>query len=252
MASFVLVHGAWGGATLWRGFAPLLREKGHEVFYTSLTGLGERYHLGTPQTTLSTHVQDVVELVEYENLQAITLVGHSYGGMVITGVAGRIPERIAHIVYLDAFLPRDGESLFDITGQANQRGAIPMEVEDGFRAVPRMPPGVEPPPGMVLRGQPVGTFEEKVRLPKPLEEMPFTRTYVKAGLGMMPGMPPGPRDDMFWRAAERVRNDPRWRYVELPASHGLYTELPMTVAGLLLDIVNPPPPPPWRPQAQGT
>src|SRR3990172_9084456 len=127
MASFVLVHGAWGGATLWRSFAPLLREKGHEVFFTSLTGLGERYHLGTAETNLSTHIQDVVELVEYENLRDITLVGHSYGGMVITGVADRIPDRIAHLVYLDAFLPRDGQALFDVhrhaAGSAAASGA---------------------------------------------------------------------------------------------------------------------------------
>src|SRR3989304_1217911 len=116
MASFVLVHGAWGGATGWRSFAPLLREKGHEVFFTSLTGLGERYHLGTAETNLSTHIQDVVELVEYENLRDITLVGHSYGGMGITGAVDKIADRIAHLVFLDAFLPRDGESCFDLGG----------------------------------------------------------------------------------------------------------------------------------------
>src|SRR3989304_1073584 len=110
MASFVLVHGAWGGATGWRSFAPLLREKGHEVFFTSLTGLGERYHLGTAETNLSTHIQDVVELVEYENLRDITLVGHSYGGMVITGVADRIPDPVPHPGYPGAFPPRGGEA----------------------------------------------------------------------------------------------------------------------------------------------
>ena len=250
MTSFVLVHGAWGGATLWRSFAPLLREKGHEVFFTSLTGLGERYHLGTAETNLSTHIQDVVELIEYENLHDIALVGHSYGGMVITGVADRIPDRIAHLVYLDAFLPNDGQALFDMDGTRGGGGGMPVDIEEGFRAVPRMPPGVPPPPGLVFRGQPVGTFEEKVKLSVPLEQRAFTRTYVKAGLGMMPGMPRGPRTDMFWAAAERTRDDPAWRYVELPASHGLYMELPMTVLGILLDIVNPPPPPPFAPPAQ--
>src|SRR3972149_2244270 len=122
MTSFVLVHGAWGGATLWRSFAPLLREKGHEVFFTSLTGLGERYHLGTAETNLSTHIQDVVELIEYENLHDIALVGHSYGGMVITGVADRIPDRIAHLVYLDAFLPRDGQGMFGMDGRPGGGG----------------------------------------------------------------------------------------------------------------------------------
>jgi pimeloyl-ACP methyl ester carboxylesterase len=223
--------------------APLLREKGHEVFYTSLTGLGERYHLGQPETNLSTHIQDVVELVEYEDLTDIVLAGHSYGGMVITGVADRIPERIAHLVYLDAFLPRDGQALNDM---AEQGGGVRWELQpDGFRILPTLPPGVERPRGLVPRGQPISTFQEPVKLSVPLEQRPFTRTYVKAGLGMMPGTPQGPRVGMFWEAAERTREDPAWRYVELPAFHGLHTELPTTVAGILLDLVNPPPPPPW-------
>jgi len=142
MAVYVLVHGAWGGAGAWRNFAPLLREKGHEVFYVSLTGLGEGYHLGHPETNLSTHIQDVVELIEYENLTDIVLVGHSYGGMVITGVADRIPERITHLVYLDAFLTRDGQALVDMDGTRGGGGGVRFELqEDGFRILPTMPPG---------------------------------------------------------------------------------------------------------------
>jgi pimeloyl-ACP methyl ester carboxylesterase len=247
MTSFVLVHGAWGGAQVWRPFAPLLREKGHEVFYVSLTGLGDRHHLGAPETNLSAHIQDVISLIENESLRDIALVGHSYGGMVITGVADRVADRIAHLVYLDAFLPRDGQSLYDLAGQqANGPGPrdIPADLEDGFRIVPRMPEGVQRPEGFVFHGQPVETFREKVKLSLPLEQRSFTRTYVKAGIGMMPGVRE-PRTNMFWQAAERTREDPAWRYFELPASHGLFTELPATVAGLLLDLVNPPPPPPW-------
>jgi pimeloyl-ACP methyl ester carboxylesterase len=241
MANFVLVHGAWGGAISWRTMAPLLREKGHEVFFTSLTGLGERYHLGGPETNLSTHIQDVLELVEYEDLTNIALVGHSYGGMVITGVADRIPERIAHLVYLDAFLPRDGQSLNDLAAQG---GGVRWEIPpDGFRIMPTLPPGLERPPGMVPRGQPIATFQEGVKLSVPLEQRAFTRTYVKAGFGMMLGAPPGPRNGAFWEAAERTREDPAWRYVELPAYHGLHTELPATVAGVLLDLVSPAAPP---------
>jgi pimeloyl-ACP methyl ester carboxylesterase len=250
MANFILVHGAWGGAGVWRTLVPLLREKGHEVFSPSLTGLGERYHLGQPDTSLSTHVQDVVELVEYEDLTGIVLAGHSYGGMVITGVADRIPERIAHLVYLDAFLPRDGQALVDMDGTQRGGGGVRWEIqEDGFRILPTLPPGVERPPGLVPRGQPIATFQEGVKLTVPLEQRPFTRTYVKAGLGMMPGTP-GPRVGMFWEAAERTREDPAWRYFELPAFHGLFTELPSTVAGILLDLVNPPAPPPWARQPE--
>jgi pimeloyl-ACP methyl ester carboxylesterase len=248
MAVFVLVHGAWGGAGVWRNFAPLLRDRGHEVFYFSLTGLGERYHLGQPQTDLSTHIQDVLELIEYENLTDIVLAGHSYGGMVITGVADRIPESIAHVVYLDAFLPRDGQALVDMDGTRGGGGGVRFEMqEDGFRILPTMPPDAPRPQGLVPRGQPIETFQEAVKLSVPLEQRPFSRTYVKAGLGMMLGGPPGPRVGMFWEAAARTRDDPAWRYVELPAYHGLFTELPATVAGILLDLVNPPQPPLFSP-----
>src|SRR5438067_14417 len=95
MRTYVLVHGAWGGNHSWRQFAPLLWARGHEVFAPSLTGLGERVHLGGPQTDLSTHIQDVVNCIEYQDLHDIVLVGHSYGGMVVTGVADRLPDRIS-------------------------------------------------------------------------------------------------------------------------------------------------------------
>src|SRR5437660_801825 len=110
MATFVLVHGAWHGGWCWRKLMPLLRSAGHAVWTPTLTGLGERAHLGNPDVGLSTHVQDVVNVLEYEDLSNVVLVGHSYGGMVITGVAHQMPGRLAHLVYLDAFVPKDGQS----------------------------------------------------------------------------------------------------------------------------------------------
>src|SRR5690348_9394248 len=102
MATFVLVHGASSGAWAWnRLVAPLLRRKGHDVFPVTLTGLGDRAHLGTPETNLDTHVQDVVNVLFYEDLNDVILAGHSYGGVVITGVADRCPERLRQLVYLD-------------------------------------------------------------------------------------------------------------------------------------------------------
>src|SRR5579862_6453256 len=101
MATFVLVHGAWHGGWCWRKLTPLLRAAGHEVFAPTLTGLGERAHLATPEVGLSFHVQDVVNVLVYEDLHEVVLVGHSYGGMVITGVTGQAPERLAQLVYLD-------------------------------------------------------------------------------------------------------------------------------------------------------
>lgn len=111
--TFVLVHGAWHGGWVWKKVRPLLREAGHEVFTPTLTGLGERRHLASPDVSLDTHIQDVAGVLEYEDLRDVVLVGHSYAGMVITGVAERIPDRLARIVYLDAFLPGDGKALND-------------------------------------------------------------------------------------------------------------------------------------------
>lgn len=114
MATFMLVHGAFHGGWCWKKVLPLLRAVGHEVFTPTLTGLGERAHLLTPTTNLQTHVQDVTAALEYEDLSGVVLVGHSYGGMVITAVAERVPERLRHLVYLDALVPGDGQTLFDL------------------------------------------------------------------------------------------------------------------------------------------
>ena len=139
--SFVLVHGGWLGAWCWRRVRPLLQAAGYEVFAPTLTGLGERAHLLSPDIGLMTHVQDVVGLIEAEELQDIVLVGQSYAGMVITGVADRVPERLSHVVYLDAFVPRDGQSLADLVGpemMANLEQAARAQ-GSGWR-VPPLPP----------------------------------------------------------------------------------------------------------------
>jgi pimeloyl-ACP methyl ester carboxylesterase len=113
MTTFVLVHPAWFGGWCWRKVAPILRAHGHEVFTPTLTGLGERAHLASGEVGLDTHVEDIASVVEYEDLHEIILVGNSSGGVVITGVADRMPERIAHVVYVDAFVPQDGQSMLD-------------------------------------------------------------------------------------------------------------------------------------------
>jgi pimeloyl-ACP methyl ester carboxylesterase len=125
---YVLVHGAWHGGWCWQKMTMLLREQGHEVHTPTLTGLGERSHLLNPNIDLNTHIQDVVSLFEFEDLTDVILVGHSYAGMVITGVAEKIPGRIRQLVYLDAFLPEDGKALRDYvppspppTGEASWR-----------------------------------------------------------------------------------------------------------------------------------
>jgi pimeloyl-ACP methyl ester carboxylesterase len=113
MTTFVLVHGAWHGSWCWKRVRRLLQHQGHEVFTPTLTGIGERAHLLAPTVDLRTHTLDVLNLIQWEELDDIVLCGHSYGGMVVTGVADKIPRRIRTLLYLDAFVPENGQSLVD-------------------------------------------------------------------------------------------------------------------------------------------
>ena len=124
MAIFVLVHGAFGGSWTWREVIKPLWAAGHEVYAVSLTGLGERAHLAHPEINLSTHIQDVMREITCSDLKEVILVGHSYGGLVITGVADRIPEHISQLVYLDALVPEDGQSYTDIIGPVAAAAAL--------------------------------------------------------------------------------------------------------------------------------
>lgn len=152
MATFVLVPGAWLGGWCWRGVAARLRTEGHEVYTPTLTGLGERVHLGTPDTNLETHITDVVNTIMFEDLRAVTLVGHSYAGIVVAGVADRAPERLALVAYLDSAPLEDGESFLGISlpdAQEEVRRQVAAE-GDGWRLPPL--PFAQLPPGGMLAG----------------------------------------------------------------------------------------------------
>jgi pimeloyl-ACP methyl ester carboxylesterase len=114
MANYILVHGGWHGGWCWDKVVPLLQAADHHVYTPTLSGLGEQAALLTPEIGLNTHIQDIVNVIETKDLQHVILVGHSYSGMVITGAADCVPARIAHLVYLDAVVPHDGQSLVDI------------------------------------------------------------------------------------------------------------------------------------------
>ncbi|RZJ95978.1 MAG: alpha/beta fold hydrolase [Novosphingobium sp.] len=131
MACYVLVHGGAHGGWCWDRVVPLLSAEGHEVHAPTLTGLGERARLLAPDTTLGTHIADVVDLIETRDLTEVILVGHSYGGMVITGVADRFPGRIREMVYLDAAIPRDGEALVDWSPALRELAANERRTVDG-------------------------------------------------------------------------------------------------------------------------
>lgn len=141
MATFVLVHGGWHGGWGWRRLTPLLREAGHEVFAPTLTGLGDRAHLRRLDTGLATHVADVAAVLELDDLHDVVLVGHSYAGMVITGVVQRCGERIRELVYFDAFVPAPGQSFFDLIGPERREAYLPLADEAG---------GVMPDPDVML------------------------------------------------------------------------------------------------------
>ena len=114
MSTFLLVHGAWHSGRCWERVVPLLEAAGHRVFAPSLTGYGDKAHLLGPDVGLDTHVEDIVRLIGDEGLTEVTLVGHSYAGLVISSAANQIPDRIAHLVYLDAMVPEDGETAVDV------------------------------------------------------------------------------------------------------------------------------------------
>lgn len=131
MSSFVLVPGAWRGSWLWKRVRTKLRAEGHEVFTPTLTGLADRSHLLTPDVNLDTHIEDVVNLFKWEELSDVILCGHSYAGSVISGVADRIPERIAALVYLDAFVLQDGECIHDTLPPAHRELQLEAAGRDG-------------------------------------------------------------------------------------------------------------------------
>jgi pimeloyl-ACP methyl ester carboxylesterase len=229
---FVLIHGAWGGAHGFRKVRGPLREAGHEVFTPSLTGIGERSHLTSPQVGLTTHVTDVVNAVLYEDLRDIVLLGYSYGGFVVTGALEHIGDRVAHLVYLDAFVPGDGDSVDGLAGRAGH-GLMglgrdwlippqPREFDDPAEAAwanPRRTP------------QPARCFTEPVRLDRALEDYPFTRTYIKAT-----GEPRPPDGGPFWVAADRARRSAAWRYREIATNHMILSNRPDDLVRLLLEL----------------
>lgn len=200
MATFVIVHGAFGGGWEWTPVAQALRQSGHEVYTPTLSGMGERSHLGL-RVGLTTHVEDIVAVLEFEDLHNVVLCGASYGGMAVSAAAGQFPERISLVVYIDALIPRDGESGLDL---------LPPGFGETVRADPdgdgwvRVPPAILPPEGLIpeeerahyvarLRPQPIATFTEPLRLTGALDRLPraFPLHGRSARRGGRPHLPDG-------------------------------------------------------------
>ena len=231
MATFVIVHGAWGGGWSWNKYiVPLLRKSGHDVFPVTLTGLGDRSHLSSPDITLDTHIQDVVNVLFYEDLSDVILVGHSYGGNVITGVADRCPERLQQLVYLDAATPSDGQSSASAwPGRTEQIEELARREGDGWK----VPPGDAPPDQQAeiiawarprRHPMPIKTMTTPVRLTRGETTLP--RAFVYCTIGKEPGSAQAER-------AERVKNNPRWQYFELNTGHNLHYTAPEATVEIL-------------------
>lgn len=207
--TIVFVHGAWGGGWQYTKVQSLLEEAGLVVYRPTMTGLGERVHLGGPEVGLSTHIEDIVNVLEFEDLEDVVLVGHSYGGMVIAGVADRVPGRIAKLVYFDAMLPEDGESVVSLFGDALDSMATAGDGDtESWQLVPRWVEEGELPPVDVP--QPLLTFTEPIVLDDPLAaQLPavFLLT-VEAGKEV----------DDFDVFADRARRR-GWQVVEMEGSH---------------------------------
>ena len=187
----VIVHGAWGGGWDWKHVDDLLTADGNTVYRPTLTGLGEHSNLSSTNIDLDTHIQDIVNVILWENLHDIVLVGHSYGGMVITGVADRVPDRIKSVVYLDALLPENGENRDSIV-----LPRMKQPVKDGFVTCPWIT-NSPPPPHDVL--QPAKTFSEPITLTNQAIAQKLPTTYI---LTVDKGAEP--EQDDFYRFYQRA------------------------------------------------
>jgi pimeloyl-ACP methyl ester carboxylesterase len=230
-ATFLVCHGAWSAGWAWKKMHPLMAAAGHRLVTPSYTGLGEREHLANPSIDLETHIQDILNVIKYEDLRDIVLIGHSYGGMVATGVADRARDRITQLIYLDAFVPDDGQSLLDLNQPARQRMEELAKTGDG-----RVPPNPTPPdtPPADLEW----LTERRVDMPikcflTPLKlrggELTLPRSYIYA-TRIAPA-------DTFGQFAERAKREAGWRYHEIDASHSPHVTAPETLMALLQEIV---------------
>ena len=230
--TFVLVHGAWHGGWCWRRVSDLLEKKGHKVFSPTMTGLGERSHLIGGKIDLATHVTDIVNVVKWENLNDIVLVGHSYGGAVISGVAEQMREAIGSIVFLDAFLPESGDSLATKASQP-VREAIAGLVEKRESVM-------KPVPAAVFRvnekdrawvdamctPHPLATLTDKITITGARDRI-AKKAYIRAK-----GYPSVPFDGVY----DQLKGNNAWRVYELPCGHDVMVDMPDRLTEILLEV----------------
>jgi pimeloyl-ACP methyl ester carboxylesterase len=233
-STFVLVHGAWHGGWCWQRVAERLRGGGNQVFTPTLTGLGERSHLLRAGIDLKTHIADVVNVMQWERLTDVVLCGHSYGGFVISGVAEAMTSAIGSIVFLDGFMPRNGEAVRDLTGAAVQE-AIAAALQRGDFAIPPRSAeafGVNTADrawvDSLCVGQPIGTFTDQIVLSGARDRV-RRKSYIRAKSYANPG---------FDRALAAVKSDPSWRTYEVACGHDVMVDDPERLTEILLEVAH--------------
>jgi pimeloyl-ACP methyl ester carboxylesterase len=227
------VHGAWHGGWCWRRVADRLAAAGHRALCPTLTGLGERAHLLSPEVDLDTHIQDVIGLLEAEELNDVVLVGHSYAGIVITGVAARAKARLRQLVYLDALLVEDGHSWAQSSppevAEARRRSVV---VSRGVKCIPAPDPAIygfaDPADTEWVRRRltphPFAAFDQKMDWGGPLGNG-LPKTYVDCTDPAIPILTP---------TKERIRGTPGWEFVGLKTGHDLMVSAPEATTRILL------------------
>src|ERR687897_2961274 len=246
MTAYVLVGGTWLGGWCWQRVARRLRDNGHDAYPLTLTGLGERVHLASPEVDLETHITDVVNLIEFEDLRDVVLLGHSYANLVVTGVADRVPERISQVVYLDTGQLPNGTALIEVF-PAEARSHIERQVEesgDGWRFP--LPPQEELANFGSLQGlgdaklellrsravaQPFGTFTQPLRLENPARE-----ALPKVGILCSFSLEEVQAIIASGNPVFREMASPNWRFVELPTGHYSMVSRADDLAAVLLDL----------------
>ena len=241
MATFVLVHGAWFGGWCWQKVIPFLEAAGHEVYAPTLTGLAERAAELSPEVGLDTHIQDIVGLLVDEDLHGVILVGHSYGAMVITGAVDAVPERIAHLVYLDTFVPRDGDSM---------AGISPIVIYllrkqthcDGWRIASHGDYGVttEPDRSWVLSKvtpQPLKTLEQPLHLMNPAIVSTKPRTHIECTGKSVVSLLLQRLAQLLLAPRALPPTEAGWRLRKLPTGHDAMITMPKELADVLLEGV---------------
>ena len=231
--TFVLVHGAWHGGWCWRRVTDLLTARGHEVFAPTLTGLGDRSHLASLPIDLSTQIEDVVRAMQFEDLSNVVLVGHSYGGFVISGVAERLEKSIKSIVFLDAFVPDNGMSLSDYWPPDRKKLFEEMAASTGWKTIPA-------PSAAFFKvnekdqawadsksvPHPYPCFTEKARLTGARERI-VKKAYVRAAEYTSTYF------SMFY---EKYKNDPAWRTYAVPCGHDVMIDMPQRLVDILEEV----------------